>query len=102
MSEKPKLDKDLLLQKLQALFEAAQKYSMTIFITLIAIVYGFVFYQITSLNSREPSQDQIDKYVRASHSPRVDQKVIKQLESLKDNSVNVQTLFDNTRQNPFQ
>lgn len=102
MKEKTKLDKDAILQKLQYLFETAQKYSMTIFLTLIAVVYGFVFYQINSLNSRQPSQTQIDKYVRASHSPHVDKTVIKQLESLKDNSVNVQTLFDNSRDNPFQ
>lgn len=102
MKNKPKLNKDELIQKAQQIFESLQKYSTTIFICLIAVVYGFIFFQISSLNNRQPNQDQIDKFVRSSHSPRVDKKVIKQLESLKDNSVNVQALFDQSRENPFQ
>ncbi len=102
MKEKAKFDKDLLLSRAQGLFEAGGRYSMTIFLLLVAVVYGFVFYQITTLDSRQPTQPQIDKFVRASHAPHIDRKMVKQLESLKDNSVNVQTLFEQARENPFQ
>lgn len=78
------------------------RYASISFFLLIACVYGFVIMRINTLSNIQPSQSDIDAQSKSTAIPRVDPKVAEQLESLEDNSVNVQTLFDQARNNPFQ
>lgn len=98
--------KDLNLKSLGPQLMAAGKqlsrYAGILFFVLVAGVYGFVVLRINSLSSVQPSQDQVSTQAKATAIPKIDEKVVQQLESLKDNSENVQTLFDQARDNPFQ
>lgn len=78
------------------------RYTAILFFLLVAAVYGFVIMQINTLANVQPSQSDIDAQSKTAPVPRVDPKIAEQLESLEDNSVNVQTLFDQARNNPFQ
>jgi hypothetical protein len=77
-------------------------YSFLAFIIFTAAIYGFVVFRINNLKSTEPSSDQVSSQIQADRVPKIDPDTIKQLESLQDNSVSVQTLFDQARNNPFQ
>ena len=66
------------------------------------MLYGFVLLRINSLSNAQPSPESVTSQVKAARVPRIEQSVVNQLESLHDNSVNVQTLFNETRSNPFQ
>lgn len=78
------------------------RYASILFFLLIAGVYGFVILRINTLSNIQPSQSDIDAQTTSTPIPRVDPKVAEQLESLEDNSVNVQALFNQARNNPFQ
>lgn len=78
------------------------RYASILFFLLIAGVYGFVILRINTLSNIQPSQSDIDAQTTSTPIPRVDPKVAEQLESLEDNSVNVQALFNEARNNPFQ
>lgn len=78
------------------------RYAAVMFFVLVAAVYGFVILRINLLSNVQPSQAQIDEQVSSTPVPRIDPKVAEQLEQLQDNSVNVQTLFQEARDNPFQ
>jgi hypothetical protein len=78
------------------------RYAGILFLLLIAGVYSFVLIRINSLANIQPSQKDIDAQTSTTPIPRVDPKVALQLQNLEDNSVNVQTLFDQARNNPFQ
>lgn len=80
----------------------AVRYSAILFFLLITSAYGFVIMRINTLVNAQPSQSDIDAQAKSTPVPRVDPKVAEQLEGLEDNSVNVQTLFDQARNNPFQ
>lgn len=87
------------------LLAAAQKlsaYAGLLFFLLVAGVYGFVLFRINTLADIQPSEADISAQAPTTTIPKVDPRVVEQLESLKDNSVNVQTLFDEARANPFQ
>lgn len=101
MSEKKRSLKEL-LDKLVAKLQGLQRYSLVLFIVLIALVYGFVLFRIKTLNDTQPSADAIAAQVKAAQVPHIDEAAIKQLQSLQDNSVNVKTLFNEARSNPFQ
>lgn len=76
------------------------RYRVVLFVLLIAGLYGFVNYRIRQLTQTPVSDQSVQQQV-TSTSPHIDKAVVQQLESLKDNSVRVKTLFDNARQNPF-
>lgn len=81
--------------------DKARQFSALAFIIFVAVLYGFVLLRINSLSNQQPSPDSVTSQVQAARVPHIDQSVVKQLESLHDNSVNVQALFNQARSNPF-
>ena len=97
---KEKLNK--LQAQLSGVLEKLQQYSFIGFLILVSLLYGFLFLRVNSLNNATPTTDAVDNQVQGSHVPHIDQKIVKQLQSLQDNSVSVHTLFEEARANPFQ
>lgn len=79
-----------------------QRYSLPIFLVFVGMIYLFVLFRIQSLSNAQPSEIEIQQQVQAAKIPHIDKAVVQQLQSLQDNSVNVQALFDQARSNPFQ
>jgi len=96
--------KDIDLKSLPAQFAQLAKklgrYRVVLFFALVAGVYGFISYQIFTLSSPDTNSSAVDTQV-TSLTPHIDVKIVDQLESLNDNSVNVKALFEKARQNPF-
>ena len=95
-------DLKVLLQKSGNIVAAVKPYSAVLFVVLFALVYAFVVLRISSLSNAPVDDSAVTDQVKASPSLRIDPQAVQQLESLKDNSVNVQTLFEDQRTNPFQ
>lgn len=79
-----------------------KRYSLIIFIIFIAGLYGFVLIRVNVLSQAQPLASDISEQVKAAAIPRIDEAIVKKLQSLQDNSVSVQSLFDQARSNPFQ
>ena len=78
------------------------RYATLWFALLLAVVYGFVLYRIQAAEAAQPTQTQISSQLESISTPHIDPSVVQQMLSLQDHSVNVKTLFDEARQNPFQ
>lgn len=91
-----------ILQKATAILAKARRYSLIIFIAFVASLYGFVIFRISVLTNIKPTDAQVSQQVQTAHILSLDKTVIKQLQALQDNSVEVQTLFNQARSNPFQ
>lgn len=76
-----------------------RRYSAFIFFLLVAALYGFIVWRINVLSNMPPSQS--EKTAKVSAQPHIDAATVKKIQSLQDNSVSVQSLFDAARQNPF-
>ena len=98
--EKAQLRK--ITERLNDLLPVAKRYGLAGFIVFVVLVYGIILLRIQSLNNKQPSTDQVSSQVKAARIPHIDQSVVQQLQSLQDNSVSVQALFDQARNNPFQ
>ena len=79
-----------------------KRYGGVFFFLLFACVYAFIILRINTLSNVQADQSQALSQAGATAVPRIDASAAKQLQSLKDNSVNVQTLFQQNRTNPFQ
>lgn len=88
--------------KILAYIRKLRPYGLLVFIVFVLCIYGFVLLRANTLNSQEPSEDAVASHVKAARLPHIDQTVVQQLKTLRDNSVNVQALFSQGRSNPFQ
>lgn len=97
---------DITLSGITKMFKASGKqfvrHSAFLFFVLLAIIYSYIIFSINDLSGVSPDQATLSRSPSATAQPHIDPKVVQKLQSLQDNSVNVQTLFDQARQNPFQ
>jgi hypothetical protein len=91
-----------LLDKALEQVERAKRYAPIFFCLFLAIIYGFVVYRVQVLNSSEPSASDVAAQSQTASVPHIDPTVLRQLQQLQDNNVSVQTLFSQSRSNPFQ
>jgi len=95
-------DLSVLIDKLSSQLNLLRRYSFVIFLVFVAALYSFVLLRINSLSSAQPSAAAVSSQVKAAAVPHIDQSVVNQLQSLQDNSVSVQALFNQARSDPFQ
>lgn len=74
------------------------KHAIVLFILLIALAYGFVLYRISTLSAAEPTDQAVSARTK---TPHINEDIVSQLQQLNDNSVSVRSLFNDTRNNPF-
>ncbi len=70
-----------------------------LFLLLVAVVYGFIIWKIDTLQNAEPKASAVASKLQSS--PHIDQATVNKVTELQDNSVSVQALFNQARQNPF-
>lgn len=99
MSKGKELDLHSLSHELAELGHKFRRYAGVTVFVLFAIVYAFIVLRINMLSSAPADQS---KSSSSTTTLRVDENAAKQLQSLKDNSTNVQALFEQDRTNPFQ
>lgn len=84
------------------LFHNLHKYATVLIFLLFMSIYGYMVLKINTLSNPVIDEDSIAAEAKALPVPRMDEEAAKKLQSLKDNSVNVQTLFEQGRTSPFQ
>lgn len=82
------------------LFKRLSLYSAFIFFLFVAALYGFIVWRINVYYNAPASQSEISAKVAAQ--PHIDPSVVQKMQDLQNNSVNVQSLFNQARENPFQ
>lgn len=90
------------LPLLLGLLQKLRPYVGVMIFLLLAATYGFIIMRINSLSNPAVDPSAVLTEVTATPTPRIDANAAEQLQSLKDNNVNVQTLFEEGRTNPFQ
>ena len=84
------------------LLHGLRRYAVVVFVLLLAAAYGIVLFRAYTFANAQPDDAAVSAQVKASAAPHIDPTAIQQLQALQDNSVNVQSLFNQTRSNPFQ
>lgn len=87
--------------KLSPALQWARRYNTLIFAISLMVIYGFLVFRINSLIASEPAEDAITEKLKTVQRPRLDQEAVQKMQDLEDQNVQVQTLFDEARNNPF-
>lgn len=88
--------------RLRSFVLKARRYLPITLVVIVAVVYGWLIFRINVLNRREPSDDAVAEKLQTAKRPKIDQSTIDKINELEDNSTEVQTLFKDARNNPFQ
>lgn len=88
--------------KLAPLWALFKKYKVFIFIILVLFAYSYLVLQIRNAITIEPSQAEITERKQDLQRNRLDQEAIQKIEDLESTNIEVQVLFQEARDNPFQ
>jgi hypothetical protein len=95
------LDLKGLSQTTRKLGAKLRPYAGFMIFLFFAAIYTYLILQIGNLGNPQVSDSDVAAAVQKLPSPKIDQESVDKLLSLQDNSVNVQSLFDQNRTNPF-
>ncbi|MEK7626249.1 MAG: hypothetical protein AAB423_02780 [Patescibacteria group bacterium] len=76
-------------------------YRKVIFVVFIILLYSALVFRINQLSSQAPTDDQISQKLSETKRPKIDQDSLDKIQKLQDESVSVQALFKEARDNPF-
>lgn len=88
-------------QKLAPLLDKLKKYKTLFFILLLALIFGFLITRINSYAQTEPTQEAVIDELTTVQRPKIDENAIEKIEQLQDQNIEVKSLFDQARDNPF-
>ena len=77
------------------------RYRTFIFFLAASMLYTFIIWRINVLAVSTPTEAEVQTATEQQSVPTIKPSVVQKINSLKDNSVNVQTLFEQSRNNPF-
>ena len=63
--------------------------------------YSFIVLRINLLNRSEPTDDAVSEKLQSVQRPKIEPELLKKIQNLQDQNVEVQSLFKQARDNPF-
>lgn len=74
-------------------------YRIFLFFLAVAGLYGYIVWRVNVYSAIEP--DATEASSQAVKQPHINKNLAEKMQKLEDNNVNVKTLFDEARNNPF-
>ncbi len=95
------LDLKTIPSKIMPLLLTIKRYLGFITVIIILCLYGFMVFYVNNLASSEPTDEQVAEKLKAVQRPRIDEAALKKINELQDQNIQVETLFEQARDNPF-
>lgn len=90
-----------LATKLKPVINLTHKYLTFSIILFFLLIYTILILRIDNFSSASPTQDQISGKQQSISHPKVDPKVLSKIQQLQNQNIQVRTLFNQARNNPF-
>lgn len=93
---------DAYFEKLVPIKNFFVRYAVIIFVLVIVTIFGAMTFMIARYANLDPTSSQGDERTSTVTTVRLDEKSVTKLQSLEDQNISIESLFDNGRDNPFQ
>lgn len=87
--------------KLKPVLGFMKRYMMFIAVILGLVIFGFFVFRINQFSRAEPDEAAIEERLKTAKRPKIDEAVVNKIEQLEDQNIEVQSLFNEARNNPF-
>jgi uncharacterized membrane protein len=94
------MKQDQVKVQLQQVSKQFMSMRVPLFLLLVVVVYAFVAWRISVLQNVQPSSSSVSAQIQTT--THIDQATIDKIQQLQNSSPNVNALFNQARQNPFQ
>ncbi|HSX43774.1 MAG TPA: hypothetical protein VLF87_03790 [Patescibacteria group bacterium] len=78
-----------------------KRYMGTLFVVILVGTCAFLVFRISTYVNQEPSDDDVASKLQGVTRPKIDKATLDKIQELQDQNVQVQTLFKDARNNPF-
>lgn len=78
-----------------------QRYYRLIFFSFLILACSFLVYQISSYANIEPTDNEVNDQLKTITRPHIDANAVSKIQQLRGQNIKVETLFTQTRSNPF-
>lgn len=89
------------LKRFLPILEVLKKNRTFISIIIVLAVFGFIVYRISYFNSAEPTDTAVEEQLKTSSRPKIDKAIVEKLVNLESDNIQVKSLFNQVRENPF-
>jgi hypothetical protein len=89
-------------KKAADILKGLKKYMVFACVILVLAAYGFLVFRINGYVSHEPDNEVVSERLDNLRRPKIDQSTIDKIQQLQDTNIQVKSLFDQARDNPFQ
>lgn len=93
---------DQIIVKLKPTLVLMRRYRGVIFLVILLAIYGILIIKVSVFNKQEPVDSDVNAKLQTVTRPHLDQDTIDKINDLQDNSVQVKSLFNSARKNPFK
>ncbi|GAC1391198.1 MAG: hypothetical protein NVSMB46_02830 [Candidatus Saccharimonadales bacterium] len=90
-----------LTNKIEPIIHFVKKYLVFSFFVILLVIFGLLIYRINSLTRVEPNDSDVTAKLKTVQRPHIDQQTIDKIQQLQDQNIQVQSLFNQARSNPF-
>ncbi|MFI5271323.1 MAG: hypothetical protein ACHQT9_04760 [Candidatus Saccharimonadales bacterium] len=90
-----------LTKQADPIIQFGKKYMTFIILIIFLVVYILLVFRIDNLSSVTPSQAEVDSKLQTIAQPKIDPKILAKVKQLQNQNIQVQTLFNQARSNPF-
>jgi len=97
-----KLDLTNILTKLRPIKTFIAHFAVVIFIVSVAAIFGYMTLKIAHYSNVEPSDIQVQDTKDSLKAFKLDDTAVQKIKQLQDQKINIESLFDNGRANPFE
>ena len=94
-----KLDK--ILAKLLSIRDFFYRYKVVIFVIVIVGIFGFMTMRIAHFSNLDPTELQIENTQNSLNNIKLDSNAVQKINELQSQNINIESLFNNGRSNPF-
>lgn len=92
----------IIKDKISELTNRFRHLKLVLLLVVVALAYCFIVLRGVQLNHASLNKAKSTSQSNNISNPQIDPAIINKINQLQDNSVNVQSLFNQARQNPFQ
>lgn len=92
----PKIQRQVL-----TLLQKLNRFRVMLFILTYVLIYAVMVFKIGALLDNEPSDDMVSERLQSVVRPKIDQSSVDKMLRLEQQNVDVKSLFQQARDNPF-
>lgn len=83
------------------LLSKLSRYVAILFTLLVLALYGYLILHVSSLTQAEIDQTEVLERLQATRRTEVDQRAVDRILLLQDQNVQIESIFEEARENPF-